>query len=266
MKHLVQFSTGTASAEVAFMVYEQADPADIVLLTADTRVEDEDNWRFAFEVVNRLPGVQWVLLCDGRTPMQVGRDKRIVPNNRMAACSQILKRDLIRKYLDATFDPADSVVYLGYDWFEVDRIDSAASHWEPWVTRNPLFDRTPAMSKPQLLDHMRGVRGIEPPRLYKTGAPHANCGGFCVRGGQVEWRRGLFHNRPRYLEWEAEEEETRDLLGKDVSILRDRRSKRDKEGQALSLREFRERIEVNASLFDPDDSGACGCNPWEDAS
>lgn len=260
--HLIQFSTGTASAEVAFMVAEKYGTERLVLITADTRVEDEDNWRFAFDVVNALPGVRWTLLCDGRTPMQVGRDHRCVPNNRMAVCSRVLKRELIRGHLDATYDPAESVVYLGYDWFEADRIDAAAAHWSPWRVETPLFTRRPALDKVQLLDHMRDVRGIEPPRLYKTGAPHANCGGCCVRGGQDEWRRVLSHNRPRYLEWEAEEEETRVMLGKDVSILRDRRSKREKEGVALSLREFRERLEIDASLFDPEDKGACGCDPW----
>lgn len=260
--HLIQFSTGAASAEVAFMVAEQYGTDRLVLITADTRVEDEDNWRFAIDVVRALPGATWTMLCDGRTPMQAGRDARCVPNNRMAVCSKVLKRELIRAHLDDTYDPAEAIVYLGYDWFEADRIDSAAAHWLPWRVENPLFGRKPAMDKVQLLDHMRDVRGIEPPRLYKTGAPHANCGGCCVRGGQDEWRRVLFHNRPRYLEWEDEEETTRRMLGKDVSILRDRRSKRDKEGVALSLRDFRERLEVDATLFDADDKGACGCDPW----
>jgi hypothetical protein len=58
------------------------------------------------------------------------------------------------------------------------------------------------------------------------------------------------------MEWEAEENATRDLLGKDVSILRDRT---DGTTTALPLTLFRTRLEANASLFDADDWGACGC-------
>lgn len=85
MKHLIQFSTGAASAEVAWRVVAEHGPADVVLLTADTRVEDSDNWRFGREVAERL-GCEWVILADGRTPMQAGRDQNIVPNDRMAGC------------------------------------------------------------------------------------------------------------------------------------------------------------------------------------
>ena len=57
MKHLVQFSTGVASAEVAWRLVAEHGPADVVLLTADTRVEDEDNWRFGREVAGRRLGI-----------------------------------------------------------------------------------------------------------------------------------------------------------------------------------------------------------------
>jgi hypothetical protein len=259
--HLVQFSTGGASAEVALRVHARAAPEDqVVLITADTGVEDEDNWRFAREVVALMPGVTWTVLADGRTPMQVGRDERCVPNNRMAVCSKLLKRVLIRRHLDTTYDPATSVVYLGYDWSEEDRLDQAAAPWAPWRVECPLME-PPQVDKRQILDGLRS-RGIAPPRLYAQGFSHANCGGACVRGGQVDWRRLLFWNPERYAEWEAEEEATRALLGREVSILRDRRNDRDQEGIAMSLREYRERLTADASLFDTNDAGGCGCDPW----
>lgn len=99
--------------------------------------------------------------------------------------------------------------------------------------------------------------GIEPPRLYAAGFGHANCGGACVRGGQAPWSLLLAWNRPRYLQWEAEEEQTRAMLGKDVSILRDRRGRQT---VPLTLRTFRERLDQDESLFDPEDVGACGCD------
>lgn len=254
MNHLVQFSTGAGSAEVAWRVVERHGAASVHLLTADTLVEDTDNWRFAREVVARL-GCEWTVLTDGRTPMQVGRDARIVPNNRMAVCSRVLKRELLRKHIDTHYDPATTVIHLGFDWTEHHRVDAARPLWEPYRVECVLTE-PPYLFKEQMLDLFR-ERGIEPPRLYAQGFAHANCGGACVRGGQAQWELLLRVNRPRYMEWEGEEEATRDLLRSDVSILRDR------VGGAvtpLTLRRFREGLDSQPGLFDGDDWGACGCS------
>lgn len=253
MKHLVQFSTGAASAEVAWRVVQEHGPDDVFLLTADTLAEDEDNWRFASEV-QALLGCQWIRLAVGRTPMQIGRDRKCVPNNRMAICSRILKRELLRDYMDANYVPADSVVYLGFDWTEPHRHEAAVPLWEPWTIASPLLD-PPYLWKADILANWR-ERGIEPPRLYAMGFSHANCGGACVRGGQAQWSLLLQVNRPRYLLWEGEEEQTRTELAKDVSILRDRT---DGTLKPLTLRTFRERLEAAPAMFDQDDWGACGC-------
>lgn len=259
MKHLVQFSTGAASAEVAWRVVAQYGPDDVVLLTADTLVEDADNWRFADEVVARL-GCEWIRVADGRTPMQVGRDHRVVPNNRMAVCSRVLKRELLDHYRNEHYDSAEDIVYLGFDWTEFHRVEAAQKHMQPWTVRFPLTE-PPYLYKPQILDLFR-ERGIEPPRLYSLGYTHANCSGCCVRGGQAQWSLTLQVNRPLYLEWEAEEAQTREMLGKDVSILRDRT---DGTLKPLTLAAFRERIERQPSMFDADDWGACGCFMPDDA-
>lgn len=253
-RHVVQFSTGIGSAEVARRVVEAYGAESVDLLTADTLVEDEDNWRFASEAVAFL-GLRdrWTILCDGRTPMQAGRDARVVPNNRMAVCSRVLKRDLLRKHIEATYDPATTVIHLGFDWTEPHRLAAAVEPWKPWRI-DALLTRPPYTHKSALLDEWR-TRGIEPPRLYAYGFSHANCGGACVRGGQAQWQLLLQVNRPRYLAWEAEEETTRGDLGKDVSILRDRTG-----GTLvpLTLRTFRERLDDQPDMFE-DDWGACGC-------
>lgn len=252
-RHIVQFSTGAGSAEVAWRVVAQHGPENVVLLAADTLVEDEDNWRFGYEVAGVL-GLTITRLADGRTPMEVGRDARVVPNNRMAVCSRVLKRDLLRSHMEANYDPSDSVVYLGFDWTEVHRLDAAQPHWIPWTIEAPLI-HPPYLHKSELLQLWRD-RGIEPPALYDQGFAHANCGGACVRGGQAQWQRLLTVNRPRFMEWEAEEEVTRSLLGKDVAILRDRRGGQTK---PMSLRLFRSRLEADSCAFDPEDIGPCGC-------
>lgn len=257
MKHIVQYSTGLASAEVARRLVEAHGPATVVCLTADTGAEDPDNWRFARQVYDQfLTGSKWIILADGRTPMEVGRDERVVPNDRMAVCSRILKRELLRRWINEHCDPADSIIYLGYDWTEPHRIKAASPKWEPYEVSAPLAD-PPYVMKEQLRLIYRDEYGIEPPRLYAAGFQHANCGGACVRGGQAQWELLLRWNRDRYLEWEAEEEKTRAELGKDVSILRDRRGGTTR---PLPLRVFRERLDQQPTLFDADDWGACGCH------
>ena len=254
MRHVVQYSTGVTSAEVAWRVAAEHGPADVTLLTADTRAEDEDNWRFAGQVAARL-GCEWITVADGRTPMQAGRDARIVPNSRLPVCSRVLKRDLLWAWMREHCDPADTVVYLGFDWTEEHRVEAARVHWKPWTVDCPLT-REPHVWKPDLLDTWR-ERGIEPPRLYAQGFSHANCGGACVRGGQAQWALLLQVNRPRYLEWEAKEQKTRELTGKDVAIMRDRRGGTS---TPLTLAEFRERAGREPARIDRDDWGACGCD------
>ena len=84
MTILVQYSTGAGSAEVALRCVEQHGLHNVHLITADTAIEDDDNWRFAEEVWEYLGRPTWHRIRDGRTPMEVGRDERVVPNNRMA--------------------------------------------------------------------------------------------------------------------------------------------------------------------------------------
>lgn len=167
-EHLVQFSTGIGSAEVARRVVERHGIAQTRLITADTMAEDDDNWRFAREAVALL-GLEgrWTVLRDGRTPMQAGRDQRVVPNNRLAVCSRVLKRDIIRRHIEATYDPADTVIHLGFDWTEPHRFAASVEPWKPWKIAAVLTD-PPYTHKSALLDEWR-TRGVEPPRLYRYG-------------------------------------------------------------------------------------------------
>jgi hypothetical protein len=257
VKHIVNFSTGIGSAEVLRRVYEEYGRNETIALTADTLVEDDDNWRFAREVMRFIGGCRWVILADGRTPMQVGRDHRCVPNNRMAVCSRVLKRELLERWLEENANPETDLIYLGYDWTEPNRLKRAEPNWLPWRIACPLMDE-PFLWKGDLIEVWRKDYGVEPPRLYAEGFSHANCGGCCVRAGQAEWRKALTVHPERYAEWEAQEEETRKLLGKNVTILRDRTGGTSR---PLSLKEFRERLQKRPTLFDSEDYGMCGCDP-----
>ena len=88
------------------------------------------------------------------------------------------------------------------------------------------------------------------------GFEHNNCGGFCIKAGQAQFERLLRAMPDRYRYHERREQELREYLGKDVAILRDRTG-----GQfrPMTLREFRERLETDPTLFDDTEWGACSC-------
>jgi hypothetical protein len=113
---------------------------------------------------------------------------------------------------------------------------------------------TPYLSKADILKTLV-ASGIEPPRLYKLGFPHNNCGGFCVKAGQAQFAKLLEHFPDRYRDHERKEWETREIIGSDVTILRDRRGGKTK---PMTLTAFRERVEAGET-FDRSDWGGCAC-------
>src|SRR5690606_35946081 len=155
-----------------------------------------------------------VIIADGRDPWRVFHDVRFLGNTRVDPCSRILKRDLIRRWLEEHCDPAETVIYLGMDWTEMHRYERAAEAWKPWRAEAPMTE-PPMLTKDDMLDWLRR-EGIEPPRLYKMGFPHNNCGGFCVKAGQAHFAL-LWRTMPeRYLYHEQREQELRAYLGRDV--------------------------------------------------
>jgi hypothetical protein len=126
--------------------------------------------------------------------------------------------------------------------------------WAPWPVQAPLT-RPPYRDKQQLLSEAQ-TAGLPVPRLYRLGFAHNNCGGACVKGGQAQWDRLLEVFPDRYARAEAAEERMRALLGKDVSILRDRTGG---DTTPLTLAALRQRIEQQPDQLDLFDEGGCGC-------
>jgi hypothetical protein len=225
--------------------------ADITLLFADTKMEDEDLYRFLNEGADAIScGV--TRIEEGRDIWQVFRDERFLGNSRIDPCSRVLKRDFMRRWLTTNCDPADTIVYLGFGWDEIHRLERAAAHWSPWTIRAPLTE--PPYMVRRDIERRLDTLGVKPPRLYALGFAHNNCGGGCVKAGMGQF--ALLHRAmpERYAEWEAHEEELRAELG-DVAILTDR-TNNDK--RPLTLRRLRERLEAGATIpmFD---IGGCAC-------
>jgi hypothetical protein len=225
---------------------------ELVLLFADTLIEDEDTYRFV-EAAAANVGVPLTRIAEGRTPWQIFKDEGFLANNRVDPCSRILKRDLLRKWLEDNCDPATTINYIGIDWTEIHRFERARPRWEPWQLEAPLTETS--LTKADLLQ-WASAEGLPQQRLYQMGMPHANCGGGCVKAGQGHFAKLLNHFPERYAEWETNEQDVRNHLGKDVSILRDRSGGTT---TPLTLTSLRERLEQGGNQLDLFDFGGCGC-------
>src|SRR3990167_1123824 len=137
MKHVVPFSGGVASWMAAKRVAERHGTADMTLLFADTRMEDEDLYRFIVQAASNV-GAPLVVLADGRTPWGVFNDERFLGNSRIDPCSKILKRKLLDKWRDANMNQLTDVNYVGLDWTELHRVERLLPRVVPWRYAAPL--------------------------------------------------------------------------------------------------------------------------------
>lgn len=251
--HVVMYSGGITSWAVARRVADMHGTDNLVLLFADTLAEDEDLYRFNADVERDL-GVAVTVVSDGRTPQQVGIDRKHIGNTHVANCSHLLKQKPCRDWLTENTDAASTVVYVGIDWSELHRLPGIERAWMPWKVDAPLT-RPPYADKRQHIAAAR-ARGLVEPRLYALGFEHNNCGGACVKAGQAQWLHLLRVFPDRFAGWERHEAEMRAVLGADVAILRDRSGGTTK---PLPLTVLRQRERTGQPALDLDDWGGCGC-------
>ena len=253
MKAVVMFSGGKGSWAAAKRAVDRYGTEEVVLLFADTTVEDEDTYRFLRDAAENI-GCELIVVADGRDPFTVFKDKRWLGNSRLAHCSTELKVKPCREWLDANA-PDDAVLVVGIDWMETHRLPAIRRGWAPREVWAPMTEE-PYMDGMMVLDWLRD-EGLEPPSAYAEGFPHANCmAQGCVKGGQAYWKN-LYLRRPDvFAETEQKEGELRDFLDSDVSMLKE---VRDGIAKTLPLVELRRRIESEPTLLDGDEWGGCGC-------
>lgn len=252
---VVFYSGGALSWAAAMRTIERHGRKDVRLLFTDTSMEDHDLYRFLDDSERQL-GVPIIRLRDGRTPWDVYRDKRMIGNTRMDPCSAELKRRPAQAWLKANASSGTTLVF-GIDWTEMHRIDGLRRRYgeHGYAVEAPMCDQ-PWQTKGEVLRWMRD-EGLKPPRLYEMGFAHNNCGGFCCRAGRAHFAHLLKVLPDRYAEHEQREQDMRDFLNRDVSVLRDRANGTT---DPITLREFREQIE--ASGLDRQSElewGGCGC-------
>ena len=255
MKHIIFYSSGLSSFYAAKRVIDQYGSDNVTLLFSDTMNEDSDNYRFLNDSV-KLLGANLITVVNEKFDdfFDVWDKNKAIPNNRMSFCSRELKIVPARNYLKQ-FDPNDTTLYLGIAWDEIHRIPAIEKNWKPFETKFPLTD-PPYLDRLQMINGCL-VTGLEPPRMYALGFQHANCGGGCVRSGIAHWVHTLKVFPNVYKIWERKEQEMRDKLGKDITILR---KQRNSIKQPYTLKELREDIESdNSNQLDLFDWGGCGC-------
>lgn len=276
-KHVVMFSGGAGSWAAAKRVVARHGARNVVLLFADTLVEDADLYRFLKDAERNI-GVPITRIADGRTPWQVFEDERFIGNSRIDPCSKVLKRRLLDRWRDANCDPARTTIYVGLGWYEPARVERLLARQAvgPWRYECPMAEGE-LLDPDEVLAWMER-EGVRRPRLYEMGFSHNNCGGFCVKAGQAHFRLLLEKKRDYYLENEAHEERLRGL-GINGTILTDRRGAAERVAAGLpakiplTLRQFRLRVE-GGGAYDVNDKGGCGCaiddneapavQPWDE--
>lgn len=253
-KHIVFYSSGISSYIAAKRVLARHDAGRVVLLFADTGIEDEDNYRFLHESAEKL-GARLAIVRNSKdsTVFENWRSRRAIANNRMPFCSFDLKHKPCREWIQGNASP-DDIFYVGISWDEIHRLPAIEKGWQPNQVIAPLTE-PPYLDKPAMLNEAI-ADGLQPPRLYQYGFAHSNCGGGCVRAGQAHWRHLLKVLPDVFARWEAEENAMREYLGRDdVAIL-----KRQVNGEVrpFPLSELRAEVEANGQL-DLFDWGGCGC-------
>lgn len=256
MKHIVNFSGGDCSFWSAFRVIEKYGTQDVVLLFADTKIEDEDLYEFIDKAAAFL-GVPLIKISDGRDPWQLFEDEGLIGNNHAPICSIRLKREMLDKWMRVNCLEMDTTIYVGFDFTEYNRLEDLRRELSPWKVEAPMCDE-PLWDKCRIIAETRKL-GFKMPKLYEMGFPHNNCGGCCVRAGFAHWQHLHKMLPARYQEWEEKEERLMVVLASrgitPLTILKDRRGN---ETNNLSLKALRLRIEAGED-FSKRGWGGCGC-------
>ena len=252
--YIVMYSGGITSFEAARLTIEKHGKNNVRLWFADTLIEDEDLYRFNKDVENYL-GIEIEVISEGESVWDIFFKHRFLGNSRADPCSRVLKREAIRSKLKTEYpNPDDAIVVLGMDDIEdCKRWERAKENQKPYDCWLPLIEYKPKF-KTQIISWLK-ENNIEPPRLYAMGFKHNNCGGFCVKAGMGQFAH-LYNTMPeRYLFHENKEEEFRDFIDKDVSIMRDRRNNTTK---PMTMKELRQRIDAG-ERFQYDSDWSCMC-------
>lgn len=183
MKHIVLFSGGAASSYVAYLVAQEQQNKNVILLHTPTFSEHEDTDRFRCQVARylKLPITTW---GDGRDIWQIIEDNNCIPSQFIPFCTQQLKLKMAEQYYK-TLDE-DFILYYGYGIDEWRRIQKQYARFEliGRKARYPLFEQK--ITSEQIKKAITEEWKIKLPEPYKY-LKHNNCIP-CFKAGLYEWK------------------------------------------------------------------------------
>ena len=255
MIHIISFSGGCGSAIAAEMAVNKYGSDNVLLLFADSLMEDESLYKFNKQVSEFL-GCTLITITEGRTPWEVFADAKYLGNTRIDPCSRALKRNFIRKWLKRNFCPEECNIHIGIDCSEEHRLAPVCDNNKPYVYRSMLVENDVFIHPEDKIEWCVD-RGIDVPTLYTMGFSHNNCGGFCIKAGLGHYKK-LYEQFPtRYAQHEKEQEKLMVLVPEVRPFLR--KMIRGKT-RYITLRDYRiEFLSRGASEEDKFDIGGCGC-------
>lgn len=255
MKYVSSLSGGAASAVAHWRAVERFGKENVTAWFADTMWEDDDLYRFLRDFEEFI-GQKFIRHAEGLTPLEVAEKQNIIPNQKIAPCSQVLKQKPFKRFIH--FEEKPITVLLGLDWSEQHRMKIPRKVYEAMDGVSVDF---PLMWKPydyNVFDTIRGW-GLKIPRLYKMGFPHNNCGGRCVRQGIGEWQRLGVHFPERFSEvrdWESAQRAIGDAR-KDYAIARDQSGG---DVKPLTLADIEKKQFIDSGHNMQEDMFACFCS------
>ena len=252
LKHIVSFSGGMGSFAESKSCVDKYGKDSVILLFADTLMEDEDLYRFKDECV-RFLDCELVTLTNGKTPFDVFKQEKFMGNSKVDLCSRVLKREPLIKWFVENFDVDEAQMHLGIDYSESHRLDGVQKRMAPYIYRSTLVEEGRIINK-----DFSEQFGIKRPRLYDWKLGHNNCGGFCIKAGLGHYKALYEANPDRYMEFEAKEAEVYDVIGATYPFLK---KTENKELRRLTLKQYREYYltQGKVSASESQEYGGCGC-------
>lgn len=187
----------------------------------------------------------------------VAMHTKALPNTRMDACSRILKRETMTRYVLDNFAPGKTTIHVGFTRDEAGygaRTDRTIAVTGKWRKRG--YDVEYLLTEDKYHDPRTKVErcmawaGFVPEVYTRPYASHLNCGGACVKAGLRQWVELLLTDPETFAEWEELEREFNkknprtDGKYEYYAIQRDQ----NQNNRPMLLSEIRERWQ-NATLF-----------------
>lgn len=296
MRYIVSLSGGVSSAVAADRVIAVYGVSKVTLWFADTLIEDADLYRFLADCLKRWGNsraARWLMKrrklrpdgrtmtrkignfiyhTEGKTPEWIAREKRIIPNQKVAPCTYELKIKPFIEWLDKLRGQGTFTICLGYNVDETHR--TKKRYWWHRYNGKPrkpqgyarrfahAHESYPLLWQPEIWDGFTIVRrwGIEIPKLYREGFSNNNCGGKCWRGGLRHWARLRVIRPKSYAHVQGFETMMQERHGIKHTILR------DQSGGAvtpMTLATFANRVDAGEFSVKPpvfqEDLFACIC-------